>query len=146
MLIASEIIDRILIIKGFKTDVKLAQYWDVSATTVTNWRKRNSIPFEKIITFCKNNGVRLDYIFTGEGKVTRGSEPEKKIQVTEESPLYKVEDLDDDSGMADLLEAAMRVFSGSRVAIETEKRLKKIEEEVSEIKDKFKQRDHIRNF
>jgi hypothetical protein len=68
MLISSNIIDRIIGHKGFKTDVELSEYWEVSATSVANWRTRNSIPFKKIITFCEEEGISLDYIFSGEGK------------------------------------------------------------------------------
>lgn len=85
MLISSKIIDRILKFKGFKTDVKLAKLWRVTPTAITNWRNRNSIPFKKIITFCEAEGVSLDYIFTGEGEITK-----KAICVAEETPIYKV--------------------------------------------------------
>ena len=59
MLISSKIIDRIIKYKGFRTDAKLAEYWGIAPTTVTNWRKRNSIPFERIMTFCKDEGILI---------------------------------------------------------------------------------------
>ena len=86
MLISSKIIDRVIKHKKFKTDLKLAEYWNVTPTTVTNWRKRNSIPFEKIITFCKNEGISLDYIFTGKGEMKR--KPKQECCVAEEKPVY----------------------------------------------------------
>ena len=84
----------------------------------------------------------IDELITGKCEIIRKQVPEKEIQVNEETPLYKVGDLDSDPDIADLLKAATRVLkSGNQVAfdalerniryfdqaIETEKRLKVME-------------------
>ena len=144
MLTSSKILDLILKIKGIKTDAKLAQYWKVSATTVTNWRKRNSIPFEKIITFCKDEGLSLDYIFTGKGKMIR--EPDKAVG--NDTYIYKVKKNEDDPEITDLLTGALEVlksktdYSASLAAnirsfhhaIKTETRLNGMDNNMTEIK------------
>lgn len=153
MLISSKIIDRILELKGFKTDVKLAKYWNVSPTAVTSWRTRNSIPFKRIIAFCEDEGVPLDYIFTGEGKRTRGAESEKKMQVAEEASIYKVGVLDDDPETAGLVKMTREIlksgtdYSASLAAnirsfhhaIKTEKRLLTVESRLEVVEKRLKE-------
>jgi len=86
---------------GIKTDAKLSDYWNITPTTVTNWRKRNSIPFERIITFCEDEGISLDYIFTGKGEMIR-----RDVE-------------GDDPEISELLERARKVLkSGNKVAHE----------------------------
>lgn len=150
MLTASKIIDLIIKHKGFKTDTKLAKYWGITPTTVTNWRKRNSIPFERIITFCKDEGISLDYIFTGEGEMIR--KPEKDGDEKDDAYIYKEGESDDDPEIAGLLSMTREIlksdsdYSSSLAAnvrsfhqaIKTEKRLQKMETRLSDIEDNLK--------
>lgn len=148
MLISSEIIDRVLKYKNFKTDAKLADYWNITPTTVTNWRKRNSIPFERIITFCEDEGISLDYIFTGKGEMTR-----KDVE-------------GDNQEISKLLEEARKVLrSGNKVAHEaleagiryitqtiddlenmeeTKKRQKNMESRMASLEARLKKSEEIR--
>lgn len=160
MLISTEIINRILKFKDFKTDARLAEYWKVSPTTVTNWRARGSIPFKKIITFCEDEGVCLDYIFIGGSEINKKPEPVNEIQVNKETPLYnKVGILDSEPEIAGLLSMTIEIlksnteYSASLAAnvrsfhraIKTEKRVDRMENEILKMKDNFKQADQIRS-
>ncbi|MBE9482013.1 MAG: helix-turn-helix domain-containing protein [Bacteroidetes bacterium] len=158
MQLSSKIIDRILKYKGFKTDIKLAKHWKVAPTTITSWRTRNSIPFKKIIAFCEDEGVSLDYIFTGKYKITQKTKTEGEMQVAEEASIYKVEN--EDPEIVELLEGARKVLkSGNQVAydalerniryfshtIETEKELKIIKSRLEVIEKRLPQKPEDEN-
>jgi hypothetical protein len=138
MLISSKIIDRVIKHKGFKTDLKLAEYWCITPTTVTNWRKRNSIPFEKIITFCKDEGISLDYIFTGEGEMIR--KPEIEGVVAEDSPIYNKEEKITEDGYDHILKDKLIKTQDELIdqlknrLAETEEKLKASEELADKIR------------
>ena len=63
----SQILDRIIKLKGLKNDKELAKLFSVAPNTISSWRSRGSIPYEKIIAFCVQEGFSLDYVFPGEG-------------------------------------------------------------------------------
>jgi|GEM_PF-1825412 len=74
----NEILDRIAHIKGYKTENKIAELFSVSPSTVSTWKLRNSIPYEKVIAFCEESNLSLDYVINGEGELyldERGIEP-----------------------------------------------------------------------
>jgi hypothetical protein len=56
-----------MILKGILTDANLSKLFNVTPATVSTWRKRNSTPFEKILTICKAEGFSLQFVFHGEG-------------------------------------------------------------------------------
>ena len=63
----SKILDRIISTEGLKNDADLAKLFNVAASTVSSWRTRDSIPYEKIIAFCVSKNISLNHIFLGEG-------------------------------------------------------------------------------
>jgi hypothetical protein len=80
---SSEILNRIIRLKDLPTDAKLAELWNIPAVTLSSWRTRNSIPYEKVITFCREEGLSLEFVFWGEGSkqsTTLNSLEEKLIQ------------------------------------------------------------------
>lgn len=60
----NKILDRIKLLFSLVSDAELAEFMDVSPPTVSNWRTRGSVPYEKIIAKCE--GKSLDLIFKGE--------------------------------------------------------------------------------
>lgn len=62
---ASEIIERLKRAIGVQTDADLAALLDVTRTTLSNWRSRNSVPLARLRPVCKRLGVPLDYLVTG---------------------------------------------------------------------------------
>jgi hypothetical protein len=61
-----EIINRLKMKLGFTTDRELYDLMDVKQGTFTNWRSRNKIPYEEIITICVIKKFNLNYILSGE--------------------------------------------------------------------------------
>ena len=66
-----EIIDRLKESFGINTDSDLAKKLNVKRQDFHNQKKRNSIPFEKILLCCKENQIDIDYIFFGEVSNTK---------------------------------------------------------------------------
>lgn len=81
-----EIFDRIKKELNFNTDKEMYEYMGVIQGTFTNWRRRNSIPYEEINTICINNNLDLNYIFNG----NKTKLNEKKTNFKEE--LHKMID------------------------------------------------------
>jgi Bacteriophage CI repressor helix-turn-helix domain len=148
MLISSKIIDRIIKYKGFKTDAKLSDYWDITPTTVTNWRKRNSIPFERIITFCEAEGISLDYIFTGKGEMIRrdveGDDPEISELLQEARKVLK----SGNKVAQEALESGIRYITQTIDDLEnmeeTKKRQKNMELRMAALETRLKKSEDIR--
>jgi transcriptional regulator with XRE-family HTH domain len=65
----SDVLERIKVLKNIKKDADLAKMLGVEPNTVTTWRKRGSLPYEKIIAFCEREKVSLDALFMGEGRI-----------------------------------------------------------------------------
>lgn len=57
-----EILDKIKELKGVKTDTELSKLLKVKPNAVTNWRKRRSIPYDRIVTMCEKDGIPLGLI------------------------------------------------------------------------------------
>ncbi len=60
-----EIIKTIINIKGFKSEAKLAEYFELHPQALNRYKKQNSMPFEKIIGFCERENVSLDWLLPG---------------------------------------------------------------------------------
>lgn len=63
---ANEILDDIIEMKGLKNDAALAKQFGVKPNTVTNWRTRNSIPYDYIVSLCEEEGWSLNWLLTGQ--------------------------------------------------------------------------------
>jgi len=85
---SSTILDRIMEIEGISTDVELAKILDTKQNTLSNWRKRDSIPYDKIIQYCDMKSISLDFIFKGQ-KVE--IEPDKKEEVDLKEKVRQLE-------------------------------------------------------
>lgn len=58
-------------IKGWfdiSTDAELADLLGVKQNTISSWRSRGSIPYKKIIAFCKKHDINKDHFFEDEPK------------------------------------------------------------------------------
>lgn len=75
-----EIFNRIKNELRFSTDREMYEYMGIIQGTFTNWRRRNSIPYEEINTICINNNLDLNYILNGNKTNLFG----KKINYKEE--------------------------------------------------------------
>jgi phage repressor protein C with HTH and peptisase S24 domain len=85
-----EILDKIIAIKGLKTDAGLSREFNVKPNTVTNWRKRNSIPYDYIVPLCEREGWSLNWLLTGQINTKYVEINGKKVLTTATEPgLYK---------------------------------------------------------
>lgn len=60
-----EITNRLLALTNIKNKSQLAKEMDVSTATMGNWKRRNKIPYEEIITICLKYKIDINYIFSG---------------------------------------------------------------------------------
>ena len=61
------ILERLFIYFKVGTNAALAQRLGVSATTLSNWKSRNSIDYDLLFTKCE--GVNLNWLFFGMGEM-----------------------------------------------------------------------------
>ena len=60
-----EIFTRLYEKLGITKDSEFCKKYNYSASTVSSWKNRNSIPFEKILEITQNENLSLDYILNG---------------------------------------------------------------------------------
>ena len=77
----SEIIDRIKEVLKTKKDTDAAEALNIKGNAFALRKKRGSIPYEEILTFCNNKKLSVDWILTGKGPKTQ----------RERDLLYKIE-------------------------------------------------------
>lgn len=65
MFVFEDIINRMLVTMKLKNKSELAKIMNVSTATMGNWKARNKIPFEEIITLCLKNNIDIKFILTG---------------------------------------------------------------------------------
>lgn len=61
---ANDILKRIKSILGFKTDIELSSFLDVTPQSISQWKKRNSLDYELLINKLPDD-IDLNYIFRG---------------------------------------------------------------------------------
>ncbi len=79
---------------GVTMDKELAEHFGIKQASVTNWRKRGTIPIEQCMQLSRTSGVTLDYLLLGRGSdEPEDSSPEYSNEDSEytEVPLYDVE-------------------------------------------------------
>jgi DNA-binding XRE family transcriptional regulator len=65
---ASHVIDRMKEAVDAKNDSDLAKLIGVAKTTISSWRKRNSVPYRECVDISFRYAQRLDWLLTGRGK------------------------------------------------------------------------------
>lgn len=77
---SNDIIDRLKIALSISSDKELGDILGVSKAAVSNWRKRNSIDFERVFSVCER--INLDWLMTGEGNMLNDySEPKANAEL-----------------------------------------------------------------
>lgn len=89
---SNDVLSRIRQIYNFTSNRELADYFSVKETTVSNWKTRNTIPFEVLFRTSQENDVSLDWLVTGKSK-------ENKLDTSERMLLTAFEGLDDNQKM-----------------------------------------------
>ncbi len=72
---AAAVLDRLLPALGLKNDSELARVLGTGASTVSSWRKRDSVPFAICAEFATKHDWSLDWLMFGEGDMSGGVGP-----------------------------------------------------------------------
>jgi len=73
-----DILNRLYEELGIKKDNEFCKQYDIKASTLSSWKKRDSIPYEIIEEISQNENLSLDYILLGR----RTSQNENNIKVS----------------------------------------------------------------
>lgn len=67
---------------GLKTDLELANVLHVKPNTVSSWKSRQTLQYEKIILLCKDNKIDLNELFLSESSdVNCGNIQKRKVKM-----------------------------------------------------------------
>lgn len=61
----TEIEQRIKEVFKVNKSIEISRLLNVSSSTYGNWKTRNTIPYDEIITLCEENKINMRYILTG---------------------------------------------------------------------------------
>jgi hypothetical protein len=64
----NEILDRLKAHFNYKSDARLGRELGASPANISNWRTRNTIPWEELLVFSVKNNVSLDWIVLGQSR------------------------------------------------------------------------------
>lgn len=68
---AEDVLGRLRLIYGVKTDTELAEALGKKKNTLSTWKSRNSKPFEICEQVALERGISIDWLLTGEGEMYR---------------------------------------------------------------------------
>ncbi|WP_417544399.1 LexA family transcriptional regulator [Marinobacter sp.] len=87
------IINRMKEVLGVAMDKEVAEYFGIKQASVTNWRKRGTIPIEQCIQLRQARGVSIDWLLLGigEGEIDENYVSGIEDRDYTEVPLYDVE-------------------------------------------------------
>lgn len=77
-ILCSDVLKRLCATLNVESDVELAKALGVANNTISGWRTRNKIPFEKVLEVAVNKGVTTDSIFFGDTIPVTNNEIDKK--------------------------------------------------------------------
>lgn len=78
------ILNRVKDAYNMSTDAELAEFLEVSTSTVSAWKKRNSTYFKLLFKKCKD--LSMEYMLRGEGPMFRDPEDPRNIERKDEAP------------------------------------------------------------
>ena len=124
----NKIILRIKQVKNFEIDRNVSDYLGITSSALTNYKRRDSIPFEIIFEKCEKDGINFHWLITGKGEMYLDSDigmvASKMNDMIEEIGRQKTENIIENARhMAQSIDHRI-----SRV----EDRLKKLEDKVNE--------------
>ena len=63
----ADVLSRVGKLSGVDTDAEIARALGVSPQTLSTWKRRGTIPYERVCDFAVNQDVSLDYLLLGIG-------------------------------------------------------------------------------
>lgn len=76
MLYFDKILQNLMFIEGTKKAADIIRALKVESPQFYMWKKRNTIPTEKLLEYCNERGISLNWLLTGEGKIYHQKIPE----------------------------------------------------------------------
>jgi len=99
---ATEIFNRLKIIKGITKDVGLSRLLNVTPGTFGNYKQRNTIPYKKLLSICKDSNINLHWLVTGEGNKYIKPLKESCTQADREEKIKSINDILQDVDLRNL--------------------------------------------
>lgn len=72
------ILNEIKLYLGFERDTDFAEFLGIKQNTLSNWKARNSIDYDLIISKCEE--INANWLLTGEGNMLKKSTPSQEVQ------------------------------------------------------------------
>ena len=83
--LSTDILDRLKTALSMSSDKDLGEALGVSKAAISNWRKRNSIDFERVFSICEH--INIDWLMTGEGNMLRSDSSEAPVDLSSSLPI-----------------------------------------------------------
>jgi hypothetical protein len=68
---SQDVLTRLKLITGTKTDASLSSALQISPQTLSSWKGRDSTPYSLCVDIAQTRGISLDWLLLGEGPVLR---------------------------------------------------------------------------
>ncbi|MEP4120430.1 MAG: S24 family peptidase [Gilvibacter sp.] len=81
-----EIIDRLKSVYDAKNDKQLSDFLDLPQGTISNWKKRNTIPYKEVCKASIDKGISVNWLLTEKGPQVESSNTKRLLSV----PHYAV--------------------------------------------------------
>ena len=65
--VLAEVLTRLKLLTGAKTDAELSRALSVSPQTLSSWKVRDSVPYSLCVDLAKQHACSLDWLLLGEG-------------------------------------------------------------------------------
>lgn len=84
---ADDVITRLKMVVGAKSDKELARYFEMGDTTITSKRQRGSVPYEECVQIALAMGLSLDWLILGKGEPPSVSPVQAALEQIAETPM-----------------------------------------------------------
>lgn len=112
-----DILERLKETFQVKKDKELAEILGVEQQNITNWKNRNSIPYEFIISLCLEKNINMIYILTGK-KESNSIKNDDNLSKVEKEILEKLKTLDPLQKKSILLKVNAEILKNEEKEIE----------------------------
>jgi len=120
--VLAEVLTRLKLLTGAKTDAELSRALSVSPQTLSSWKVRDSVPYSLCVDLAKQHACSLDWLLLGEG----GQRP-----VCQSEAAWEF----------DMLDRLRTLAPGDRQAIllliKDKQRIQQLEQQLSELTSHF---------
>jgi hypothetical protein len=129
---ANFILNRVKLALNISTDTKLSLFLGIDNSTLSSWKKRNSIDYPLIFAKCKH--INYDWLITGSGEMIRGNSIPEQIHHNENKPLGLCPNC---SALNNTLKATEKALEHAESEIETRKDIiALLTDKINELSDK----------